>query len=230
MLKSNQDKFARATMIRNPSQATCIRCRRFPVDTLVPLCQRPASRRDDRHRIQCLVSAKDGIAGTRFQELQDVAQRIARKHGLTISEVLGRKRKSRKTPVPAKYRNPNAPGQTLVRPRAPASLVQGSNGRRQARREPRNLISGYGRQCFPPISLRNRSPGLQAAQFLAFATAGTPISPSRFPPGSGRMKGLVTNSRSSCGMPCPLSSTTNQLRSLASCETASHLTPSPPAR
>ena len=46
------------------------------------------------------------------QELQDAARRIARKHGLTVSEVLGRKRSSRKAPVPAKYRNPNDPGQT----------------------------------------------------------------------------------------------------------------------
>ena len=46
------------------------------------------------------------------QELQVAAQRIAKKHGLTVSEVLGRKRKQRTSPVPAKYRNPNDPGQT----------------------------------------------------------------------------------------------------------------------
>ena len=46
------------------------------------------------------------------QELQDAARKIARKHGLTVSEVLGRKRSSRKVPVSAKYRNPNDPGQT----------------------------------------------------------------------------------------------------------------------
>ena len=46
------------------------------------------------------------------QELQDAARRIAGKHGLTVSEVLGRKRSSRKAPVSAKYRNPNDPGQT----------------------------------------------------------------------------------------------------------------------
>ena len=46
------------------------------------------------------------------QELQVAAQRIAKKHGLTVSEVLGRKRKQRASPVPAKYRNPDDPGQT----------------------------------------------------------------------------------------------------------------------
>lgn len=46
------------------------------------------------------------------QELQDAARKIARKHGLTVSEVLGNRRSSRKVPLPAKYRNPNDPGQT----------------------------------------------------------------------------------------------------------------------
>ncbi len=46
------------------------------------------------------------------QELQVAVQRIAKKHGLTVSEVLGRKRKQRTSPVPAKYRNPDDPGQT----------------------------------------------------------------------------------------------------------------------
>ena len=59
------------------------------------------------------------------QELQDAARRIARKHGLTVSEVLGRKRSSRKAPVPAKYRNPNDPGQTWSgRGRQPAWFRQ----------------------------------------------------------------------------------------------------------
>ena len=47
-----------------------------------------------------------------MQELQDAARKIARKHGLTAGEVLGRKKSSRKAPVSAKYRNPNDPGQT----------------------------------------------------------------------------------------------------------------------
>ncbi|MDE0698850.1 MAG: H-NS family nucleoid-associated regulatory protein [Boseongicola sp.] len=46
------------------------------------------------------------------QELQDTVQKIARKHGLTVSEVLGKKRKSSKSAGPAKYRNPNDPSQT----------------------------------------------------------------------------------------------------------------------
>ncbi len=59
------------------------------------------------------------------QELQDAARRIARKHGLTVSEVLSRKRSSRKAPVPAKYRNPNDPGQTWSgRGRQPAWFRQ----------------------------------------------------------------------------------------------------------
>ncbi len=45
------------------------------------------------------------------QELQDAAQRISGKHGLTVSEVLGKRRSSRKAPLSAKYRNPNDPGQ-----------------------------------------------------------------------------------------------------------------------
>ena len=46
------------------------------------------------------------------RELQDAARKIARKHGLTVSEVLGRKRSSRKASVSARYGNPNDPGQT----------------------------------------------------------------------------------------------------------------------
>ena len=46
------------------------------------------------------------------QELQDAAQKIAKKHGLPVSEILSRKRKSRNSPVPPKYRNPNDPSQT----------------------------------------------------------------------------------------------------------------------
>ena len=46
------------------------------------------------------------------QDLQDAARKIARKHGLIVSEVLGRKRKQRTSPVPAKYRNPDDPSQT----------------------------------------------------------------------------------------------------------------------
>ena len=46
------------------------------------------------------------------KELQDAVQRIAKKHGLTVNEVLGKKRKYRKSPVPPKYRNPNDPSQT----------------------------------------------------------------------------------------------------------------------
>ena len=45
------------------------------------------------------------------QELQDAAQRISGKHGLTVSEVLGERKSSRKAPLSAKYRNPNDPGQ-----------------------------------------------------------------------------------------------------------------------
>ena len=59
------------------------------------------------------------------QELQDAVQKIAKKHGLTVSEVLGRKRKSRTSPVPAKYRNPNNPGQTWSgRGRRPAWFLE----------------------------------------------------------------------------------------------------------
>ena len=46
------------------------------------------------------------------QELRDAARGIARKHGLTVGEVFGRKGNPREAPVPAKYRNPNNPGQT----------------------------------------------------------------------------------------------------------------------
>ena len=59
-----------------------------------------------------LKSGRTRAIAAATQELQDAAQRIAREHGLTVSEVLGKKRKSRKAPVPAKYRNPNNPGQT----------------------------------------------------------------------------------------------------------------------
>ena len=67
------------------------------------------------------------------QELQDAARRIARKHGLTVSEVLGRKRSSRKAPVPAKYRNPNDPAQTWSgRGRQPAWFRQAMDEGRSA--------------------------------------------------------------------------------------------------
>ena len=59
------------------------------------------------------------------QELQDAVQKIARKHGLTVSEVLGKKRKSRTPPVPAKYRNPDNPSQTWSgRGRRPAWFLK----------------------------------------------------------------------------------------------------------
>ena len=59
------------------------------------------------------------------QELQDVVQKIARKHGLTVGEVLGKKRKSRTSPVLAKYRNPDDPSQTWSgRGRRPAWFLE----------------------------------------------------------------------------------------------------------
>ena len=59
-----------------------------------------------------LKSSRTRAIAAATQELQDAVQKIARKHGLTVSEVLGKKRKSRTSPVPAKYRNPNDPSQT----------------------------------------------------------------------------------------------------------------------
>ena len=59
-----------------------------------------------------LKTSKTRAIAAATQELQVAAQRIAKKHGLTVSEVLGRKRKQRTSPVPAKYRNPNDPSQT----------------------------------------------------------------------------------------------------------------------
>ena len=59
-----------------------------------------------------LKTSRTRALATATQELQDAARKIARKHGLTVSEVLGRKRNSRKALVSAKYRNPNDPGQT----------------------------------------------------------------------------------------------------------------------
>ena len=46
------------------------------------------------------------------QELQEAVQKIARKHGLAVSELLGKRRRQRTSPVPPKYRNPNDPSQT----------------------------------------------------------------------------------------------------------------------
>ncbi|MXX88450.1 MAG: H-NS histone family protein [Boseongicola sp. SB0677_bin_26] len=59
-----------------------------------------------------LKSSRTRTIATATQELQVAAQKIAKKHGLTVNEVLGKKRKYRKSPVPPKYRNPNDPGQT----------------------------------------------------------------------------------------------------------------------
>ena len=66
-----------------------------------------------KHRIENeLKNSKTRAIAAATQELQDAVQKIARKHGLTVSEVLGKKRKSRTSPVPAKYRNPDDPSQT----------------------------------------------------------------------------------------------------------------------
>ena len=39
-------------------------------------------------------------------------QAVAKKHGLSVEEVVGKKGKSRKPAAPAKYRNPEDPSQT----------------------------------------------------------------------------------------------------------------------
>ncbi len=68
------------------------------------------------------------------QELQDAAQKIAKKHGLTANEVLGKKRKYRKSPVPPKYRNPNDPNQTWSgRGRQPAWFREARNKGKSAK-------------------------------------------------------------------------------------------------
>ena len=68
------------------------------------------------------------------QELQDAAQKIARKHGLTVNDVLGKKRKYRKSPVPPKYRNPNDPSQTWSgRGRRPAWFREATDKGKSAR-------------------------------------------------------------------------------------------------
>ncbi|MDE2753204.1 MAG: H-NS histone family protein, partial [Gemmatimonadota bacterium] len=66
-----------------------------------------------KHRIENeLKTSRTRAIAAATQELQDAVEKIARKHGLTVSEVLGKKRKSRTSPVPAKYRNPGDPSQT----------------------------------------------------------------------------------------------------------------------
>ncbi len=79
-----------------------------------------------RHRIENeLRNSRTRAIAAATQELQDVVQKIARKHGLTVSEVLGKRRKSRTSPVPAKYRNPNDPSQTWSgRGRRPAWFLE----------------------------------------------------------------------------------------------------------
>ena len=59
-----------------------------------------------------LKSSQTRAIAAATEELQVAVQKIARKHGLTANEVMGRKRKQRTSPVPAKYRDPNDPGQT----------------------------------------------------------------------------------------------------------------------
>ena len=66
-----------------------------------------------KHRIENeLRNSRTRAIAAATQELQAAVQKIARKHGLTVSEVLGRKKKPRTSPVPAKYRNPDDPSQT----------------------------------------------------------------------------------------------------------------------
>ena len=81
-----------------------------------------------KHRIENeLKTSRTRAIAAATQELQDVIQKIARKHGLTVSEILGKKRKSRKFPVPAKYRNPKNPNQTWSgRGRQPAWFREAS--------------------------------------------------------------------------------------------------------
>ena len=54
-----------------------------------------------------LKTSKTRAIATATQELHDAVQKIARKHGLNASEVLGKKRKPRTSPLPAKYQNPD---------------------------------------------------------------------------------------------------------------------------
>ena len=39
-------------------------------------------------------------------------QALAKKHGLSVDEIVGKKRKGKKAAAPAKYRNPSDPNQT----------------------------------------------------------------------------------------------------------------------
>ncbi len=47
----------------------------------------------------------------RTAALKDI-QAVAKKHGLSVDEIVGKKGKSRKAAAPAKYRNPADPSQT----------------------------------------------------------------------------------------------------------------------
>lgn len=47
----------------------------------------------------------------RTAALKDL-QAVAKKHGLSVEEIVGKKGKGRKAPAPAKYRNPADPSQT----------------------------------------------------------------------------------------------------------------------
>ncbi len=68
-----------------------------------------ALKRDVEHELK---TSRARTIAAATKELQDAAQKIAKKHGLPVSEILSRKRKSRNSPVPPKYRNPNDPSQT----------------------------------------------------------------------------------------------------------------------
>lgn len=72
-----------------------------------------------------LRTSKTRAIAAATQELQDAVQKIARKHGLTVNEVLGKKRMSRTSPVPAKYQNPDDASQTWSgRGRRPAWFLE----------------------------------------------------------------------------------------------------------
>ena len=47
----------------------------------------------------------------RTEALKDL-QAVAKKHGLSVEEIIGKKGKARKAAAPAKYRNPDDPAQT----------------------------------------------------------------------------------------------------------------------
>ena len=108
-----------------------------------------------KHRIENeLKTSRTRAVAAATQELQVAVQRIARKRGLTVSEVLGKKKAAYVT-CAGEVPEPGLSEPDQVRTWTQAGVVQGCNEKGRIGRAPRSLNSGNDRHVLPAVSHRN---------------------------------------------------------------------------